>query len=261
MPGVHPVAALYVDPRGPYPGIAGVDPWDAERDARGYAGPGPVIAHPPCGPWGHLRGLCRLQDATLAPLAVGQVRRWGGLLEHPVGSRLWAACGLPAPGEGPDEWGGVTIRVEQVAWGHACRKPTLLYLVGLDPAEALASARTGGQPTHGIASRARRGGLLAPSAAIRRRTPPAFAEWLVGLAAGALGNGPPVAPALWLTSSAGHSRLELEADGARRTASTWGPGHEARLRALALGVRAALRSVGAAAALAKLAPWRDHDRK
>ena len=72
------IAALYIDPRGPYPKLPGVDAWDETRDARGYPGPGPVIVHPPCGPWGLLAEFCRLQDSTLAPLAVGQVRGFGG---------------------------------------------------------------------------------------------------------------------------------------------------------------------------------------
>jgi len=246
------VAALYIDEHGPYATLGGVDPWGERRDARRYAGPHPVVAHPPCGPWGNLRALCRLQDASLASLAVAQVRRWGGVLEHPVGSRLWSACDLPAPGAEPDAWGGVTIRVDQVAWGHACRKPTLLYLVGIDPAEALASARHGGQPTHAIASRSRRGDLLAPSAAVRRRTPPAFARWLVELAARAAGNfGEPEAPGLWLTSGSGYSRVDLRGDGLCQSAATWGPGHETRARAIALAVRAAMRT-GTAAALGRL---------
>ena len=92
------VAALYVDPRGPYPSMPGVDCWDERRDARNYAGPHPVVAHPPCGPWSRLRFFCRHQARELAPLAVAQVRRWLGVLEHPMGSLLWREMALPLPG-------------------------------------------------------------------------------------------------------------------------------------------------------------------
>ena len=113
------VAALYVDPRGPYPLIAGVDCWDEERDARLYPGPFPVVAHPPCGPWGRLAHLVdnvnkpamgeHGYDRALAPVAVCQVRCYGGVLEHPRGSKRWGYCGLPLPGEEPDRCG--TLRV------------------------------------------------------------------------------------------------------------------------------------------------------
>lgn len=181
------VAALYVDPRGPYPSMGDVDAWDAERDARLYDGPHPVVAHPPCGPWGKLRHLCRQQDATCGLTAVEQVRAFGGVLEHPAHSRLFDACGLPRPGELPDAWGGVTIEVEQVRWGHCARKRTWLYLVGVREVGALPPPR---EPTHWISGgRHRTGsrtpipaGIRAASSQQSRRTPPAFAEWLVSLA-------------------------------------------------------------------------------
>ena len=46
------VAALYVQRDGCYFGLPDVDPWDERRDARLYAGPWPVVAHPPCARWG-----------------------------------------------------------------------------------------------------------------------------------------------------------------------------------------------------------------
>jgi len=99
------VVALYVDPRGPYPKLV-ADWYDEKRDARTYDGPLPIVAHPPCGPWGRLRHLSRKDSPELAIRAVEQVRRWGGVLEHPEGSLLWNRCGMAGPGELPDAWGG-----------------------------------------------------------------------------------------------------------------------------------------------------------
>ncbi len=85
-----PVAALYVDPRGPYPKLLGPETcWDEARDARTYAGPWPVIAHPPCRNWGLLKHLATGDDSDCAPRAVEQVRAFGGVLEHPARSSLW----------------------------------------------------------------------------------------------------------------------------------------------------------------------------
>jgi hypothetical protein len=187
------VAALYIDPRGPYPKMAGVDCWDQDRDAKLYDGPHPVVAHPPCGPWGRLRHLYRGVEHDCAPIAVHQVRRWGGVLEHPAGSKLWGALLLPWPGFEADDHGGYTIEVNQCDWGHPARKRTWLYLVGI-PREALSSPPfPGREPTHWISGgRGRVGkkanttpvppGIKVCSAQQRRRTPLAFAEWLVSLA-------------------------------------------------------------------------------
>lgn len=186
------VAALYIDPRGPYPSLPGVDCWDATRDARRYRGPWPVVAHPPCGPWGVMRHLNKNQDRSLAPIAVEQVRRWGGVLEHPAHSMLWAELRLPRPGELPDEFGGYALAMNQVDWGHCAKKPTWLYLVGVPrvrlemPPPGKATHWVGGSRGRGR-ERSRQGaeiphGIKAASAQLRRRTPPAFAEWLVSLA-------------------------------------------------------------------------------
>jgi hypothetical protein len=183
------VAALYIDPRGPYPKLGDVDCWDEARDATRYDGPHPIVAHPPCGPWGPLRGQCFGALRDLGPLAVDQVRRWGGVLEHPAFSRLWDAMDLPRPSELPDEYGGWSIEVNQCAWGHVAKKPTWLYFVGV-PRTAVVP-RTGGVVTHTIGGgsgpgsyRGHIGGprLKVCSGAQRRRTPPDFAAWLVGLA-------------------------------------------------------------------------------
>lgn len=64
------IAALYVARGGCYFGLPDVDPWGEERDARKYAGPWPVVAHPPCERWGRYWGggpmlvLIRLAEAS-----------------------------------------------------------------------------------------------------------------------------------------------------------------------------------------------------
>lgn len=45
LAALRSVAALYVDERGPYPKMAAVEAWGVSRDADGYEGPHPVVAH------------------------------------------------------------------------------------------------------------------------------------------------------------------------------------------------------------------------
>lgn len=192
------IAALYIDPRGPYPKMADVDCWDEARDAKQYAGPWPVVAHPPCGPWGALRHMRvpnrerRQHDAACGPIAFAQVRAFGGVLEQPARSQLFDVCAAPPPGLLHDSVGGFTVEVEQVSWGHVARKRTWLYFVGVLRSDVLSSVRYGGAPTHWVSGgrkhdRKGRGGVVPDgikvcSAQQRRRTPPLFAEWLVSLA-------------------------------------------------------------------------------
>lgn len=133
------VAALYVDERGPYVGLPGVDVWGVSRDARTYQGPHPVVAHPPCTRWCRLAGLVearwghqRGHDGGTFAAALVSVRRWGGVLEHVAYSAAWPYHGLDAPptagGWVPaDPWGGWTCRVDQGAYGHRARKASWLY--------------------------------------------------------------------------------------------------------------------------------------
>ena len=137
------VAALYVEKGGVYyePGLD-VEPWDIERDARLYAGPWPVVAHPPCSRWckplawvnqtryGHKVG----DDGGCFAFALATVRKFGGVLEHPAESYAWQKFDLPRPprrGWTRGLCGGWSCSVSQRAYQHRARKQTWLYAFGV----------------------------------------------------------------------------------------------------------------------------------
>lgn len=134
------VAALYVDPNGVYANLPDVDVWGEERDARLYDGPWPVVAHPPCARWS-LMGLCRGyydgNDDGCFEAALRDVRRFGGVLEHPAHSLAWRRFCLPRPSAHGWQFAfldeGVTTEVDQGRYGFPARKPTWLYYVGDNP--------------------------------------------------------------------------------------------------------------------------------
>lgn len=143
------IAALFVDPNGAYAGLPNVEPWDQVRDARTYAGPWPVVAHPPCQRWGKLwagqplhikltgQRKTKGDDGGCFEAALSAVRTFGGVIEHPWGSHAWPHFNLNTPPRSgrwimADFQGGWTCCVEQGRYGHYARKPTLLYAAHCD---------------------------------------------------------------------------------------------------------------------------------
>lgn len=178
------VAVLFARADSIYKSLPGCDVWDAERNALNWLGGCPVVAHPPCRAWGRLRHFARTVEGEreLALWAVEQVRRWGGVLEHPVASLLWPTAGLPEPGGERDHHGGWTMSVPQFWFGHRADKPTLLYIVGCEPRDVPPVPLKLGEASHVIQSRKRSGYRPHVSKPEREQTPVAFSKWLVELA-------------------------------------------------------------------------------
>lgn len=201
------IAALYVQTNGAYFNLPGVDPWDEKRDARKYAGPHPVVAHPPCARWCRLAGLVekrwghkRGEDGGCFAAALKAVNTYGGVLEHPAYSDAWAAFNIRRPDrrggwwlvsshEVPPGWSAWTCHVEQGRYGHMAKKATWLYAVVPSP-DMLPDLRWGSDPdgaskaivswcgnhTNAFDKRPRLGKAAAS------KTPPEFREALVGVA-------------------------------------------------------------------------------
>lgn len=196
------IAALYVQTNGCYFGLPDVDPWDEPRDARTYAGPWPVVAHPPCERWGRYWGggpSARERrelgdDAGCFAAALAAVRAYGGVLEHPEASHAWRRHGLIAPLRGggwsvADDRGGWTCCVEQGAYGHRARKATWLYAHGVDlPVLAWRARGDFVRLDQGFHTRAERARAVKTGACQRlgkrerAATPPAFRDLLISIA-------------------------------------------------------------------------------
>jgi hypothetical protein len=202
------IAALFVETGGAYSGLHGVDMWDEARDARRYAGPRPVVAHPPCQRWGrYAKGAPNKpnqfrvgEDGGCFAAALTAARNHGGVIEHPADSLAWAWFGLNKPARcggwhQADTFGGWTCYVEQGHYGHLSRKGTWLLVYGLScfdlpelkwgPCEQRIHPRA--LELHGY-EKARRIGMLAmvggkDKTRIRNATPPEFRDVLISIAA------------------------------------------------------------------------------
>lgn len=136
------IAALFVLANGPYSNVRDVELWDEAKDARLYAGPHRVVAHPPCERWGRYWSggpsarVRRIKgdDKGCFAAALTAVRKYGGVLEHPAYSSAWAHFDIAKPPRAggwikADELGGWTCCVDQGHYGHLAQKATWLYAV------------------------------------------------------------------------------------------------------------------------------------
>lgn len=208
---ISTVSALFVMADGPYPRLV-EDCWTQERDARLYAGPNPGVYHPPCARWTRFWWTARHKGKGLGDddgcfaSAIENVRRWGGILEHPEASHAWPRFGIlrPTPGAWtrslfrPDEW--VTV-IDQLAYGHRARKRTWLVAVGAQSLPMLRWDYTGSQQAYLLTPRLGRRTYVASGPGVSRSaelrklhgielmgrrerslTPTPFAELLVSIA-------------------------------------------------------------------------------
>ena len=196
---IHTLAALFVQSNGCYSNLSFVDPWPEERDARKYDGNLPVVAHPPCQRWGNLAALNFTRyggehnrpgnDGGCFASALNNVRRCGGVLEHPRSSKAFAAHDITLPcGMGWQQaiCGGWVCVVWQSAYGHRANKATWLYYYGKNvPAELIWERVVGthqicAPPKVGTISRYSKKPRVSPGEA--DATPILFRDTLISLA-------------------------------------------------------------------------------
>lgn len=194
------VAALFIDPKGIYPTLPDVEAWGPEQDARLYAGPHPVVAHPICNLWVNMAAVNWKRYGKQLPAwypdgddggcfasALASVRKWGGVLEHPAYSHAFKTHGIAAHYE-HDGIGWYRVEsdltrlwlceVWQSAYGHKARKKTWLLYCGKRPPFSLRWDRNPGTHQVGWFDRSK------PTLGKREAsaTPREFAEELVKLA-------------------------------------------------------------------------------
>ena len=175
------ISVLFAARNSIYKTISSLDVWDEDRNALNWPGGNPGIFHPPC------RLFCALKHLSTAPKSekelsywsVEQVRKWGGILEHPAHSTLWKDKRLPRPGS--SDSGGFTFGLDQFWFGHLARKRTWLYIAGTCPHNLPDVPLRFGEPKnlwsthHNLMKRVRHSG-------IRDATPLEFAHWLIAVA-------------------------------------------------------------------------------
>ena len=174
------VSVLFAARDSIYKTIPGLDVWDIDRDALNWPGGNRGIFHPPCRLWSKwLRHLSTAppEEKNLALWSVEQVRKEGGILEHPACSLLWDEAEIPKPGTG-DKY-GFSIALYQQWFGHKAQKATWLYICGIKSLPEIPFVL--GQPEchYSAVRKIKHPDMQRLCHRERHGTPIRFAQWLV----------------------------------------------------------------------------------
>ena len=174
------ITVLFVSDKSYYLRDERFDCWTKKRDVTNFCDMSPVIAHPPCRLWGRLRSLSTADksEKLLAVSSVAHIRVFGGVLEHPAGSKLWSECGLPIPGQGYDIFGGFSISINQSWFGYPAVKNTWLYINGCTVSELPPLPLNFNVITHVVSSSKKKTGKKELSKMRRDLTYPDLINWL-----------------------------------------------------------------------------------
>ena len=173
----------FVADKSNYHMIDNLDLYDIKRNALSTVSCEAAIYHPPCRSWGRLRKFAKTPfgEHWLAVWAVLRMWRYGGVLEHPAGSKLWSFMNLARPGQRYDSHGGFSVSLNQSWFGYPAKKNTWLYVVGCDISELPEMPLNFNAITKTVSGSKNRNVLKELSHAERSRTTLLFNEYLISV--------------------------------------------------------------------------------
>jgi len=173
------ISILYVNRKSNYDNFSELDIWKEEKNALLYRGKNVIIAHPPCRAFGRLRSFSNHPGCELfmAYSAIAKVRRFGGIVEHPISSTLWEKMKIGSI-KSPDQYGGYLIKVNLSDFGFKAKKPTGLYIVGLEYKDLPAQLISFNAITHSVCT-SRKSAKKELDVLVRSQTPINLINWML----------------------------------------------------------------------------------
>lgn len=165
--GQGEVAVLCAAKNSVYHSLPGVVVYDETRDARTFPGNMRVIVHAPCRTWSAFtahQAKPAPGERDLGLWCAGQLKKCGGVLEHPAHSRLFDAAGLPKPGNRSGRlWTigdlagmvGIPDAQSDVALFLRCRARVGAVAISASPAGAGPTNRTANEPPSALSYQSR----------------------------------------------------------------------------------------------------------